>query len=151
MQRRDADARDALSSCASRAFHPVQTLSSRCPPLARPIEDRVADPTPSQAQEKAASPAERTTAAPKAVSPTPSSAARFLEDLLLQSSRPEAESARPQAFLPPGSSYSAGHPPQRNPKAQAPPPPPQLPRVTSLPTPCSAVGSVFLACGSCLG
>lgn len=75
------------------------------------------------------------------MSPTPSSAARFLEDLLLQSARPEAESARPQAFLPPRSSYSAGHPPQRNPNAQAPPLPPQLPRMTSLPTHGSAVGS----------
>lgn len=105
-------------------------------------------PTPSRAREQAASPAERTAAAPKAMPPTPSSAARFLEDLLLQSSRPEAESARPQAFLPTRSSYSAGHLPQRNPNAQAPPPPPQLPCVTSRPIRCSAMGSVFLACGS---
>lgn len=76
------------------------------------------------------------------MSPTPASAARFLEHLLL-SSRPEAEFARPQAFSR-RSCDSAGHPTQRNPCAQAPPPPPQLPRMTSLPTHRSTVGRGLL-------
>lgn len=76
MQRlNDADTRDALGGRASRAFTRVPTLPCRRVP-------------PSQAESWAASLAERASAAPDATSPAPAE-----EDLLLQGSRPEAESA----------------------------------------------------------